>query len=82
MSDSIEGVMYLTVRHDTNEWRTNRKLKPGKVTLRHPNVVDIDEVVIKLRVRMPRSAFEAIDGGTLDVNFAPPVADVVEVVQA
>lgn len=73
---TVEGVMYLTVRLDPHEWRANRQLKPGKLTLRTPNVVDVDEVVVKVRVRIPLFAFRAIDGGVLDVAVLPSEAEV------
>lgn len=61
MSDNYQGAMYLTVRNDEYVSATARaRLKPVKVTIGYPNVVNANEVVIRLNVVIPRRAFNAL----------------------
>lgn len=61
MSDNYQGAMYLTVRNDEYVSPTARqRLKPVKVTIGYPTVVNANEVVIRLNVVIPRRAFNAL----------------------
>lgn len=63
--DAAAGVIYLTMRQD---WASRRRLRPVKVTGTAPRVLDAGDVVIKLIVRIPLSAFAALDGGVIEVT--------------
>lgn len=64
-SDLAVGIMYLTVRRD---WNNSRRLHPVKITAKPPRVIDTEDVVVKVRVRVPVTAFMALDAGELDVT--------------
>jgi len=54
MSDYREGDVYLTVRPD-RYW--GRRLRVVKATQGEPQVVETGDVVVKVRVRVPRAVF-------------------------
>lgn len=67
MSDThATGVAYLTVRRD---WRNGRKVNAVKVTSKPPTAGEMEDVVIKLNLRIPQEAFRPLDGGTVDITI-------------
>lgn len=66
MSDFAEGIAYLTVRRD---WRNGRRVQAVKVTSKVPSAGQLEDVVIKLNIRVPQSAFKPLDGGTVDITI-------------
>lgn len=73
--DTVEGYVYLTLRQ---HHRATRQLVATKATNRHPNVVDADEVVVRVYVVVPKSAFAALDGGSVVVAEDAILPEVVE----
>lgn len=56
----LQGNVYLTVRKaEVGYWRT--ELRPVKATYRKPTVVDADEIVVKVQLRIPAAAFEPLE---------------------
>lgn len=51
------GTVFLTVERDYNN---ASRLSPIKVTSRYPRALDVDQVVIQLRLDVPASAFAAL----------------------
>lgn len=72
-TEYVEGHMYLTVRRD---WRNGTRLLPTKVTGKAPNVVDADEVVVRVFVRVPVTAFVPLQGGIVTVEEPEGLAEV------
>lgn len=68
------GTMHLVVRKHPNR---RNALVPVKVTLKEPLVVDYGDVVIKIEVDVPTSAFKPLNGGALSVNEGETLATVV-----
>lgn len=75
MSEYAEGIAYLTVRRD---WRNGRRVQAVKVTSKMPSAGELEDVVIKLNLRVPQAAFRPLDGGTVDITLdqAQPIVAV------
>lgn len=83
MNETYEGLMYLTVRNDEYVHAGHqRKIKPVKTTATYPREVPTGCIVIRVKVVVPRRAFEAFVP-TADLVVDGPQAHMpVEVVQA
>lgn len=65
MTEYLEGPVYLTLRRDS---RKLRGLVPVKATKARPQVVDALDVVVRIHVRVPKSAFDALSAGEVTVE--------------
>jgi hypothetical protein len=62
MSDTVDGTAYLTVRAERLQWGDKRvtNAKITRVTQSKPASLNLDEIAVKITIRLPAKAFDAL----------------------